>query len=102
MPRPKHSDSSKQAGVKDDTKDSKNAEVDESVCQVPDCQVLLSSLKVYNQRCRVCQEHLVAPIVDFRGTARRFCQQCARFHDLTEFDGNKRSCRVRLERHKIQ
>ena len=29
----------------------------------------------------------------------RFCQQCGRFHHLVEFDGEKRSCRARLQRH---
>jgi len=75
---------------------------DDSTCQVPGCHVLLSSLKVYNQRCRVCQEHLLAGVVDFQGSEKRFCQQCARFHAVDEFDGAKRSCRVRLERHKLQ
>ncbi len=27
----------------------------------------------------------------------RFCQQCGRFQPLGEFDGEKRSCRVRLQ-----
>ena len=75
---------------------------DETTCQVPGCEVTLAALKVYNQRCRVCAEHLISGEVDFQGIVRRFCQQCARFHDVTEFDGSKRSCRVRLERHKMQ
>jgi hypothetical protein len=29
------------------------------------------------------------------GVPQRFCQQCGRFHLLSEFDGNKRSCRAR-------
>ena len=33
------------------------------------------------------------------GRRQRFCQQCGRFHDLTSFDGDKRSCRARLQRH---
>lgn len=33
------------------------------------------------------------------GKRQRFCQQCGRFHDLTSFDGDKRSCRARLQRH---
>ncbi|PNG99373.1 Squamosa promoter-binding-like protein 9, partial [Tetrabaena socialis] len=33
------------------------------------------------------------------GIEQRFCQQCGRFHGLTEFDGTKRSCRARLQRH---
>jgi len=33
------------------------------------------------------------------GRRQRFCQQCGRFHDLASFDGDKRSCRPRLQRH---
>ena len=33
------------------------------------------------------------------GKRQRFCQQCGRFHDVTSFDGDKRSCRARLQRH---
>ena len=33
------------------------------------------------------------------GIEQRFCQQCGRFHLLTEYDGDKRSCRARLEKH---
>lgn len=33
------------------------------------------------------------------GRRQRFCQQCGRFHDLASFDGDKRSCRARLQRH---
>lgn len=33
------------------------------------------------------------------GKRQRFCQQCGRFHDLCSFDGDKRSCRARLQRH---
>jgi hypothetical protein len=29
------------------------------------------------------------------GVPQRFCQQCGRFHPLTDFDGTKRSCRAR-------
>ena len=33
------------------------------------------------------------------GRRQRFCQQCGRYHDLAAFDGDKRSCRARLQRH---
>lgn len=33
------------------------------------------------------------------GQLQRFCQQCGRFHLLSAFDDNKRSCRERLARH---
>lgn len=32
-------------------------------------------------------------------TKQRFCQQCGRFHNLEEFDSDKRSCRARLLKH---
>jgi hypothetical protein len=33
------------------------------------------------------------------GRAERFCQQCSRFHSVSEFEGLKRSCRKQLQRH---
>ncbi len=33
------------------------------------------------------------------GTPHRFCQQCGRFHPLSDFDGERRSCRTMLQRH---
>ncbi|KAF5943798.1 hypothetical protein HYC85_017875 [Camellia sinensis] len=33
------------------------------------------------------------------GLRQRFCQQCSRFHELSEFDETKRSCRRRLIGH---
>ncbi|KAG5610281.1 hypothetical protein H5410_021562 [Solanum commersonii] len=33
------------------------------------------------------------------GVERRFCQLCSRFHSLSDFDENKRSCRRRLSDH---
>ncbi len=32
-----------------------------------------------------------------KGKEVRFCQQCSCFHDITAFDGKKRSCRKKLE-----
>jgi hypothetical protein len=34
-----------------------------------------------------------------QGRPQRFCQQCGRFHDCTEFEGTRKSCRRKLERH---
>ena len=34
-----------------------------------------------------------------QGRRQRFCQQCGRFHDVTEFEGTRKSCRRKLERH---
>jgi hypothetical protein len=33
------------------------------------------------------------------GRLQRFCQQCGRFHDLSAFDGNRKSCREQLQKH---
>ncbi|CAA6668680.1 unnamed protein product [Spirodela intermedia] len=33
------------------------------------------------------------------GLCQRFCQQCSRFHEISEFDDAKRSCRKRLAGH---
>uniref|UniRef100_A0A7S1SJ13 SBP-type domain-containing protein n=1 Tax=Tetraselmis chuii TaxID=63592 RepID=A0A7S1SJ13_9CHLO len=68
-------------------------------CQVPGCARDLAPLKLYNIRYRVCGEHLVMPEVSFEGKVQRFCQQCARFQDVGDFDGLKKSCRARLEKH---
>ncbi|KXZ41683.1 hypothetical protein GPECTOR_322g32 [Gonium pectorale] len=69
------------------------------MCHVDDCQVDLASLKEYHQRFRICDFHLKAEVVMREGIPQRFCQQCGRFHVLSEFDGAKRSCRARLMRH---
>ncbi|KAF9624333.1 hypothetical protein IFM89_009616 [Coptis chinensis] len=43
--------------------------------------------------------HSKTPRVIVNGLEQRFCQQCSRFHLLTEFDQGKRSCRRRLAGH---
>lgn len=68
-------------------------------CQVEKCEVDLSGAKMYHKRHKVCQVHAKAPIVLVAGLSQRFCQQCSRFHELSEFDGIKRSCRRRLAGH---
>eukprot|EP00192_Tetraselmis_astigmatica_P004542 CAMPEP_0117693552 /NCGR_PEP_ID=MMETSP0804-20121206/26945_1 /TAXON_ID=1074897 /ORGANISM="Tetraselmis astigmatica, Strain CCMP880" /LENGTH=499 /DNA_ID=CAMNT_0005507121 /DNA_START=129 /DNA_END=1629 /DNA_ORIENTATION=- len=68
-------------------------------CQVPGCQQDLRDMKVYNIRYKVCAEHLTMPEVEIKGEKVRFCQQCARFQPVDEFDSLKRSCRARLEKH---
>ncbi|PNH12158.1 Squamosa promoter-binding-like protein 3, partial [Tetrabaena socialis] len=69
------------------------------VCQVEGCGHDLSNEKGYYQRYRVCEPHLKMLVIAVEGKDCRFCQQCGRFHELTEFDGNKRSCRARLQQH---
>mmetsp|Transcript_24654 Transcript_24654/g.58672 ORF Transcript_24654/g.58672 Transcript_24654/m.58672 type:complete len:633 (-) Transcript_24654:240-2138(-) len=68
-------------------------------CQVPGCEAELSELKIYNQRYRVCKFHLKTDATIINGVAQRFCQQCSKFHELSEFDAGRRSCRARLSQH---
>ncbi|KAK4254476.1 hypothetical protein QN277_009854 [Acacia crassicarpa] len=68
-------------------------------CQADDCRTDLSGAKLYHQRHKVCEKHAKAPVVLISGNEQRFCQQCSRFHDLSEFDFSKRSCRRRLREH---
>ncbi|XP_055813125.1 squamosa promoter-binding-like protein 12 isoform X2 [Solanum dulcamara] len=68
-------------------------------CQVEGCNLDLSSAKEYHRKHRVCHSHSKCPKVIIRGVERRFCQQCSRFHSLSDFDENKRSCRRRLSDH---
>ncbi|XP_071928931.1 squamosa promoter-binding-like protein 6 [Coffea arabica] len=69
------------------------------VCQVHGCNKDLSSSKDYHKRHRVCDVHTKTAKVIINGIEKRFCQQCSRFHLLTEFDDGKRSCRKRLAGH---
>ncbi|XP_073132659.1 squamosa promoter-binding-like protein 12 [Henckelia pumila] len=68
-------------------------------CQVEDCNLDLSMAKEYHRKHRVCDSHSKCPKVIVGGVERRFCQQCSRFHGLSEFDEKKRSCRRRLSDH---
>ncbi|KAF7098359.1 hypothetical protein CFC21_100107 [Triticum aestivum] len=68
-------------------------------CQVQDCKADLSGAKHYHRRHKVCEYHAKAALVSAAGKQQRFCQQCSRFHVLTEFDEAKRSCRRRLAEH---
>ncbi|VAI56333.1 unnamed protein product [Triticum turgidum subsp. durum] len=68
-------------------------------CQVEGCGVELRDAKEYHRKHRVCEAHTKSPRVVVAGQERRFCQQCSRFHGLSEFDQKKRSCRRRLSDH---
>ncbi|KAI3732041.1 hypothetical protein L1987_63238 [Smallanthus sonchifolius] len=71
----------------------------QACCQVEGCTNDMINCKAYHQRHKVCEVHSKAPIVITGGCQQRFCQQCSRFHDIREFDGAKRSCRMRLAGH---
>ncbi|XP_027774345.1 squamosa promoter-binding protein 1-like, partial [Solanum pennellii] len=68
-------------------------------CQAEKCNVDLSDAKQYHKRHKVCEYHAKSQVVVVAGLRQRFCQQCSRFHELTEFDESKRSCRRRLAGH---
>eukprot|EP00884_Botryococcus_braunii_P016324 jgi/Botrbrau1/3375/Bobra.0337s0016.1 len=69
------------------------------VCQVEGCSQDLTNETAYHKRCRVCEKH--AKVLEFtrNGRQQRFCQQCGRCHDLSKFEGNKRSCTAQLAKH---
>ncbi|MCL7036803.1 hypothetical protein MKW94_018244 [Papaver nudicaule] len=68
-------------------------------CQVEGCHIALIHAKDYHRRHKVCEMHSKAPKVVVLGIEQRFCQQCSRFHVISEFDDSKRSCRRRLAGH---
>lgn len=68
-------------------------------CQAEGCNADLSQAKHYPRRHKVCEFHSKAATVVAAGLTQRFCQQCSRFHLLSEFDNGKRSCRKRLADH---
>ncbi|KAH9301022.1 hypothetical protein KI387_012605, partial [Taxus chinensis] len=68
-------------------------------CQAEGCKADLSTAKHYHRRHKVCELHSKAANVVSGGITQRFCQQCSRFHVLSEFDEGKRSCRKRLADH---
>ncbi|KAJ4883939.1 Squamosa promoter-binding-like protein 16 [Raphanus sativus] len=68
-------------------------------CQVDSCKEDLSVAKDYHRRHKVCEVHSKATKALVGNQMQRFCQQCSRFHLLSEFDEGKRSCRRRLAGH---
>ncbi|CAI9262991.1 unnamed protein product [Lactuca saligna] len=68
-------------------------------CQAEKCTSDLAEAKQYHRRHRVCEFHAKAHAAIIAGIHQRFCQQCSRFHELSEFDDAKRSCRRRLAGH---
>ncbi|KAJ6833085.1 squamosa promoter-binding-like protein 15 isoform X2 [Iris pallida] len=69
------------------------------MCQVDDCRADLTSAKDYHRRHKVCEVHSKTTKAFVCQQMQRFCQQCSRFHLLSEFDEGKRSCRRRLSGH---
>ena len=67
--------------------------------QVEDCTRDVCELSTYHFRYRICNVHIRLPQFMRQGKLQRFCQQCGRCHELSEFEGNQRSCRAQLDRH---
>ncbi|GIL48966.1 hypothetical protein Vafri_5465 [Volvox africanus] len=68
------------------------------VCQIQGCNRNLQNSKLYYQRFKLCEDHLKAPAISIDGVLSRLCQQCGRFHELSAFEGKKRTCRSQLDR----
>jgi hypothetical protein len=56
-------------------------------CRAPGCPADLSTGKTYNWRYRICEDHRGASSLVVDGRRVRFCQMCAKFHDLSQFEG---------------
>ncbi|GIM04963.1 hypothetical protein Vretimale_9407 [Volvox reticuliferus] len=67
-------------------------------CQVDGCGVDLAQARKYFQRYRVCERHLKSPSLQMDGRNVRFCDQCSKFHDISMFEGSRRTCNEKLER----
>lgn len=61
-----------------------------AILQVEGCGKDIRQEKDYYQRYRICEEHLKLGSLLKDGVPQRFCQQCGRFHLVSEFDGDKR------------
>ncbi|KAL6972553.1 Squamosa promoter-binding-like protein, partial [Sarracenia purpurea var. burkii] len=62
------------------------------VCQVDNCREDLLNAKDYHRRHKVCEVRSKSSNALVGKHMQRFCQQCSRFHALSEFDEGKRSC----------
>ncbi|MBA0706937.1 hypothetical protein Golax_019019 [Gossypium laxum] len=71
-------------------------------CQADECGADLKDAKQYHRRHKVCEPHAKDAFVLVKGIRQRFCQQCSRFHEISKFDGTKRSCRDRLAGHNLR
>mmetsp|Transcript_18766 Transcript_18766/g.52252 ORF Transcript_18766/g.52252 Transcript_18766/m.52252 type:complete len:230 (+) Transcript_18766:167-856(+) len=71
-------------------------------CLADDCRVDISHLKEYYRRRKLCKTCINKNIIQSAGRLMRFCQQCSKVHDISEFDGSMRSCREKLQMHRIR
>ncbi|VFQ81050.1 unnamed protein product [Cuscuta campestris] len=91
--------SSSSGGALKKVKASGNSSHQVANCLVDGCDEDLSKCRDYHRRHKVCELHSKTAKVTVAGRELRFCQQCSRFHPLSEFDEGKRSCRKRLDGH---
>lgn len=81
----------------------KRRTVRQRLCRVPGCGMDVCKLsKRFNMRYRICEDHRRAGVVSINGEEMRFCQMCARFHVLGEFDESRMTCRSKLEEHNMR
>lgn len=67
-------------------------------CRVAGCNLELSP--GYSAKYRICLVHYKTSSLEVDGKEQRFCQQCGRFHEVQAFEGERRSCKESLARHK--
>ncbi|KAL4515981.1 hypothetical protein Ndes2526B_g00695 [Nannochloris sp. 'desiccata'] len=87
----------KQPALKRTYKKHGSASTKRASCQVAGCEHTL--VTAYAKKYRVCNVHVKSPQVHIHDDVQRFCQKCSRFHPVAEFDGYRRTCRIRLAQH---
>lgn len=71
-------------------------------CKIDGCHADISREIFYYKKRRMCRSCVAADAVIVDGASMRFCQQCSLLHNLSDFDGSRRSCRQKLEKHKLK
>ena len=71
-------------------------------CQITDCLADLTEEKPYCRRYKLCRKCMNRNSLIVGGAEMRFCQQCSFLHYLSDFDGQKRSCREKLQKHALR
>jgi len=62
-------------------------------CSVPGCLVRVSRMPRAYRKLNICQAHVMATQVHFPGSRMmRFCMSCVKFHEISAFKGESRSC----------
>lgn len=68
-------------------------------CMATGCLTDLSSLAYYYQRNKVCSFHSKADFFLINSAPSRFCQRCGGAHEVSQFEGTRRSCKKALDRY---